>query len=437
MSRIVSADRLNCIESNVWVEFIELANKYKPRVNLGQGFPDFPAPEHICRALASTVVNPDRPLINQYTRDCGHPRLTTVLSQLYGQLVGRPIDADSEILITSGAYQSLFNTFMAYVNPGDEVIIIEPYFDCYEPMTRLAGGIPVFVPLRPRRQSPPVDGDEDSRSPLSSSSADWILDPEELESKFSDKTKFIVVNTPNNPLGKVYTREELELIGRLCQKYDCLVVMDEVYEWLIYPGSPQRQHTRMASLPGMWDRTLTIGSAGKTFSVTGWKIGWTYGPRDLIRPLYLIHQSNVSSCATPIQEALAIGFELELKRLDTDQSYWRQLTESLVGKRDKLSAVLSTNRLMPTVPDGGYFMVADCSQLLATEKVDITGESGPTRGWRFARWLSKHRGLQVIPVSAFYSREHNCLAENLIRFCFCKTDRSLETAEQIIRELIG
>ena len=191
MNVLRRADRLKCVQHNVWVEFIELANKYNP-VNLGQGFPDFAAPKHICDALSAAPIDADNVLLNQYTRDCGHPRLVNVLSKLYSKLINRIIDPKNEILITSGAYEALFCTFMAFVNPGDEVIIIEPYFDCYEPMTRMAGGIPVFIPLRPKRVTD-----------RTMTSNDWVLDPEELESKFSSKTKFIIVNTPNNPLGKV------------------------------------------------------------------------------------------------------------------------------------------------------------------------------------------------------------------------------------------
>ena len=186
-----TAKRLESVESNVWVEFIQLALEYKP-INLGQGFPDFAAPEHICKALSTAVLNDDNVLINQYTRDMGHPRLVEALSRVYSKQINRRIDAYNEILITSGAYEALFCTFMAFVDPGDEVIIIEPYFDCYEPMTRMAGGVPVFIALRPK---PSAD--------RPASSAEWLLDYEELESKFSSKTKFIAINTPNNPLGKV------------------------------------------------------------------------------------------------------------------------------------------------------------------------------------------------------------------------------------------
>ncbi|CAG2160485.1 unnamed protein product [Oppiella nova] len=413
------ADRLSTIQTNVWVEFIQLAGQYRP-VNLGQGFPDFAAPEHLSRALAEAVVDRDRPLINQYTRDAGHPRLVRALSQLYSGLTGLSIDPDTDILVTSGAYQALYCAFMAYVNPGDEVLIIEPFFDCYEPMTLLAGGTPVFVPLRPKPGAP--------GAPMSS--ADWRLDPEELEAAFSAKTKFIIVNTPNNPLGKIYTRDELELIARLCKKYDCLAVMDEVYEWMVYTGST---HTRMCSLPDMWDRTITIGSGGKTFSVTGWKLGWAYGPQHLLDPLYLIHQSNVSSCPTPIQEALAVGFERELQRMGTPDSYWAQLSQSLESKRNRISKFLTEADMSPTLPEGGYFIIADFSRL--ADRIDLSGEKDATKDYRFAKWLTKNAGLQGIPTGAFYSSAHKHLAENYIRFCFIKKDETLDKAEQIITGL--
>lgn len=191
MSTHTKADRLKSIEDTVWVEFIKLDHKYRP-INLGQGFPDFAAPEYVRKALADAVLQSDDALLNQYTRDCGHPRLVNALSKLYSRLIGRQIDASNEILITSGAYEALFCTFMAFVNPDDEVIIIEPYFDCYEPMTRMAGGVPIFVPLRPK-----------ASAGTHAKSADWVLDFEEFESKFSSKTKLVIVNTPNNPLGKV------------------------------------------------------------------------------------------------------------------------------------------------------------------------------------------------------------------------------------------
>ncbi|UYV73910.1 CCBL2 [Cordylochernes scorpioides] len=251
------------------VEFIQLALEHQP-VNLGQGFPDMAAPAHVIQALADAATGSRSVALNQYTRgfSCvdvqGHPRLIQALSKLYSQLLGRPIDPQKEVLVSVGAYEALYCAINALINPGDEVIIIEPYFDCYEPMTRLAGGVPVFIPLRLTTKVEPGQ-------PVSS--ADWTLDAAELASKFTPRTKMIIVNTPHNPLGKVFSQEELEMIGDLCKKHNVVVVMDEVYEWIVYRGN---KHVRMASLPGMWDRTLTVGSAGKTFSVTGWKVTFFY-----------------------------------------------------------------------------------------------------------------------------------------------------------------
>ncbi|XP_054156667.1 kynurenine aminotransferase-like isoform X2 [Oppia nitens] len=413
----IAADRIKGSQESVWVEFIQLAIDYKP-LNLGQGFPDFAAPRHVCTALSEATLNDDNVLLNQYTRGFGHPRLVNALSKLYSQLLGRDLNAQKEVLVTVGAYEALFCTFMSLINPGDEVIIIEPFFDCYEPMTRLAGGKPVFIPLRPQ---PITD------RPLSSK--DWLLDAKELESKFSPKTKLIVVNTPNNPLGKIYTKDELQMIGNLCKKYNTIAVMDEVYEWISYKGE---QHLRMASLPDMWDRTITIGSAGKTFSVTGWKLGWAYGPEHLLQPLRMVHQNSVYTCATPIQEAVAAGFELELQRFGKPESYWQELPDMLEPKRNRMAKFLSSVSMNPTVPEGGYFMIADFSKL--ADKLDLSSETG-TRDYKFARWLSKNKKLQGIPTSAFYSEEHKHLAENLIRFCFIKKDETLEKAEQIINDL--
>ncbi|CAG2116186.1 unnamed protein product, partial [Medioppia subpectinata] len=398
------------------VEFIQLAQDYKP-LNLGQGFPDFAAPSHVRKALSDATLSDDF-LLNQYTRGFGHMRLVNALSKLYSKLINRDISAQKEILVTVGAYEALFCAFMGLVNPGDEVIIIEPFYDCYEPMTVMAGGKPMFVPLRPKKV---VD------RPLSS--ADWVLDPEELESKFSSKTKLIIVNTPNNPLGKLFSREELQMIANLCKKYDTIAVMDEVYEWIAYKGG---EHIRMASFPDMWDRTITIGSVGKTFNLTGWKLGWAYGPENLLQPLRLLHQNTVYTCATPLQEAVAVGLETEIQRLGTDESFWKELPEMLEPKRDRMASFLASVSMNPTVPEGGYFMIADFSQL--ADKLDLSSETG-TKDYKFAKWLSKNKKLQGIPTSAFYSKQHKHLAENLIRFCFLKKDETLEKAEQIINDL--
>ena len=418
-SKHTGADRVKGVQESVWVEFIQLAADYKP-LNLGQGFPDFAAPPQVSQALADATLSPNV-LLNQYTRGFGHPRLVQAIATLYSRLNNRTIDAKSEVLVTIGAYEALFCAIMAHVNPGEEVIVMEPAFDCYEPMTRLAGGSVAFVPLR-RPQS--------SANATSILSSDWKLDIAELESKFNNKTKMIVINTPHNPIGKVFSREELEAIGALCEKYDVLMLMDEVYEWLVFEPL---QHVRVASMPRFWDRTITVGSAGKTFSVTGWKLGWAYGPQHLLRPMQLMHQNTIYVCPTPVQEAVAVGFETELARLGANDSYWKDLARMLKGKRDRMAASLISAGMSPTIPEGGYFMLADFSRI--AERVDLSGEKDATRDYRFVKWLTKTKGLQGIPPSAFYGPEDKHLAEDLIRFCFIKQDETLDKADRILSDL--
>ncbi|KAI2554196.1 kynurenine aminotransferase 1, partial [Homo sapiens] len=250
MAKQLQARRLDGIDYNPWVEFVKLASEHDV-VNLGQGFPDFPPPDFAVEAFQHAVSGDF--MLNQYTKTFGYPPLTKILASFFGELLGQEIDPLRNVLVTVGGYGALFTAFQALVDEGDEVIIIEPFFDCYEPMTMMAGGRPVFVSLKPG----PIQNGE------LGSSSNWQLDPMELAGKFTSRTKALVLNTPNNPLGKVFSREELELVASLCQQHDVVCITDEVYQWMVYDG---HQHISIASLPGMWERTLTIGSAGKTFS---------------------------------------------------------------------------------------------------------------------------------------------------------------------------
>ncbi|XP_072096246.1 kynurenine--oxoglutarate transaminase 3-like isoform X3 [Mobula birostris] len=355
--------RIEGLDKNVWVEFTQLAAEYAV-VNLGQGFPDFLPPNFVKEAY-TRAINGD---LNQYTR--------------------------------------------AFV------IIIEPYFDCYEPMVRMAGGKPVFISLRPK----PASG-------RLMTSADWILDPVELANKFNKGTKAIVINTPNNPLGKVFNREELQVIANLCIEHNVLCISDEVYEWLVYDGN---EHVRIASLPGMWERTITVGSAGKSFSATGWKIGWAFGHKCIIKHLQTVHQNAIYHCSTEAQQAVAEGFEREFEHLGTPESYFICLRKELQVKRDRLAACLASVGLKPVISEGGYYLVADISEI----DVDLP-ESTETKepyDYRFVKWLMINKGLATIPVSAFYSSESKNNNKNFIRFCFVKENTTLSKAEEILKE---
>ncbi|KAG9483178.1 kynurenine--oxoglutarate transaminase 3 isoform X2 [Eleutherodactylus coqui] len=411
-SRQKNSKRIEGIDGNVWVEFTALAADPSV-VNLGQGFPDISPPSYVKEGLAQAVFV-DK--LNQYTRGFGHPVLVDALSQVYGKVTGRKINPNTDILVTIGAYGSLFSAIQGLVEEGDEVIIIEPFYDCYEPMVKMAKGIPVHIPLRYKESNQ-----------VTVSSGDWTLDPEELASKFSPRTKAIILNTPNNPLGKVYTEEELQIIADLCIKHDTLCISDEVYEWLVYPGS---KHVKIAMLPGMWDRTITIGSAGKTYSVTGWKLGWSIGPAHLIKHLQTVQQNSIYTCPTPLQEALAHALFKDLKRMDEAECYFNELPRELEVKRDRVARLLQEAGLKPVIPQGGYFMVADVS-VLGVDLSDFKNDEA--YDYRFIKWMIKTKKLAAIPVTAFCGPEARKQFETYIRFCFIKRDETIDAAEKILK----
>ncbi|XP_059839829.1 kynurenine--oxoglutarate transaminase 3-like isoform X2 [Hypanus sabinus] len=381
-----NARRIEGLDKNVWVEFTKLAAE-PGVVNLGQGFPDTLPPSHVREALADAVAG-ENFMLNQYTRGFGHPPLVKALAELYGHVYGRSINPNKDIVVTVGGYGSLSHSLLGLIDEGDEVIIIEPFFDCYEPMVKMAGGVPVFISLKARPAK--VEGDL-------SDSGDWILDQDELASKFNCRTKAIIINTPNNPLGKVFKTEELKVIADLCIKHDILCISDEVYEWLVYSG---HQHVKIATLPGMWERTITIGSAGKAFSVTGWK------------------------------EAVAQGIQKEYSRLKEQDCYFTSLVRELELKRSRMAELLLACGMRPVIPEGGYFMIADVSG----KNVDLSKMEGDEPyDNKFVKWMIKNKKLAAIPVTSFVSDQTKSLYEKYIRFCFIKQDSTLDSAEAILK----
>nr|XP_018908095.1 PREDICTED: kynurenine--oxoglutarate transaminase 3-like isoform X1 [Bemisia tabaci] len=406
----------------VWIEYRQLAMEYKPECNLSSGFPDFPAfPEYLTNYITDVVDKESDHLMYQYTRGFGHPRLVKAISELYGKLLGRKIDPQSEVLATIGGYEALFCAIHGFAGPGDEVIIVEPYFDCYVPMTVSTGATPIFVPLRNKGSNPNY-----------ASSKDWVLDPDELARAFNRRTKLFILNTPHNPLGKVFTYDELQLIADLCKKHDVICISDEVYEWLVYKPA---KHIRMATLEGMWDRTITIGSAGKIFSATGLKVGWVYCPAELMKNLFTVHQNCVHCGTTFVQEATARCLEHELSLLGTPDCYLENLSAILQPKRDYFCRVLRDAGFAPSIPEGGYFIVSKWSNL--AHKVNLDSETGPNRDFKFTKWMTKNVKLHGIPVSCFYREQNTSLGEEYVRYCFFKKDETLAKAESILKNWIG
>ncbi|XP_037523502.1 kynurenine aminotransferase isoform X2 [Rhipicephalus sanguineus] len=410
MSINEKAEREEPEDNDAWVKCLSPGEEGDV-VDLSLGFPDCPPPDFLQDALQAAI---SCKALHQYTRGSGHPRLANALSQMYSRLIGRNIDPEEEVLVTVGATEALYTTFFGLVNPGEEVILIEPCFPLYGPQVLLAGGVPVFVPLRPCKQGV-------------ISSADWILDPKELASKFNFRTKMILVNNPHNPLGKVFSQEELELIAELCRQHNVICVMDEVYEWIRYEGI---EHIRMNTLPDMWERTITIGSAGKAFSATGWRVGWAYGPQNLLRGLKLVHQQSIYTNSTLMQEAVAVGIEKQMDRIGDPEGFWSRQSDSLQKKRDFISEFLESLGVAATIPQGAYFIVCDLSNLAS--KLEL--QANEDEHHQLTQWLWTKK-LRTSAGSVFYSESAKPLAKNFIRICFAKDKSNLQKAADILQGL--
>lgn len=402
MSTLRAAERVSHFGTSVFAEMSALALQCGA-VNLGQGFPDFAGPAWIKEAAAAAVAAD----LNQYAPYQGLPQLREALAKTWAAHGWRELDPVREVTITSGATEALFAAMQALLNPGDEAIIFEPFYDAYVPHVTMAGGVPRFVRLHPPRPKGQVDGANQALEERA-----WWFDPAELRAAFTPRTRLLLLNTPHNPTGKVYTQAELALIAELCIEHNVIVVADEVYDQLTFGAAT---HLPIATLPGMWARTLTINSIGKTFSVTGWKIGYAVGGAALNDALRAAHQWITFATATPLQAAAATALEGALSN-----DFYAQLRAEYAERYMLLKGILQDARLPPLPTEGSYFIMADLAQ------TNFASDAA------FCRWLISEVGVAAIPPSAFYRDPAS--APLLARFCFAKRLETLHAAgERLVR----
>lgn len=370
------SEKLRPFGTTIFTEMSRLALEHGA-VNLGQGFPDFDGPDFVKDAAIAAIHAGH----GQYARMTGIPALHAALRAKYLRDWGLDYPVDSGFTVTSGCTEAIFATIVGLCDPGDEVVVFEPYYDSYKASIRMAGAVPRLVTLR---------------------WPDWHFDPDELAAAIGPRTKAILLNSPHNPTGKVFSRAELDLVAELCRKHDIFCISDEVYEHLVYEAA----HIPMATLPGMYDRTFTLSSLGKSFSLTGWKIGWVAAPPELGAAVRAAHQFITFATATPLQWGAVAA-------LSADQSYFADLREMYRRRRDKLASGLAALGFELRRPQGTYFI---CAGVERWGMDDVA----------FAKWLVQGVGVAVIPPSVFY--DHPTEGRNYVRFAFCKKDETLDAA---------
>jgi aspartate/methionine/tyrosine aminotransferase len=355
-------------------------------VNLAQGFPDFPAPQEL-KDAARRAIEEDR---NQYPITWGERELREAIAAKYERVYGMSVDPERNVCVTCGSTEAMIASLLAVLDPGDEVVVFEPFYENYGPDTILAGATPRVVPLRP---------------------PDWTFDEAELARAFNDRTKGIVVNTPNNPTGRVLGRDELRSVASLCQKWGAIAFTDEIYEHITYDGF---RHVPMATIPGMEDRTVTISALSKTYSVTGWRVGWTVAPADLIGGIRTVHDFLTVGAPTPLQHA-------GVTALGLPDEYYRTIAEEYAERRAALLEVLEQSGFKPHPPQGAYYTMADVTHLGFDDDVAA------------AQHLVRDIGVAVVPGSSFFSRPD--LGRHVVRFSFCKRLETLREAGRRLERL--
>jgi len=385
--------RLQGFGTTVFAEMSALAVA-TDSVNLGQGFPDYPGPSEVLEVARAAIGT----AADQYPPGPGTPALRQAIAAHVERFRGRTYDADTEVLVTAGATEALSAALLALLEPGDEVVLFEPMYDCYAAGVAMAGGVTRPVPLHP-----PVDG-----------VGSWSFDPEALRAAITPRTRMLLLNTPHNPTGKVFTEDELTLLAGLVLEHDLLVLTDEVYEHLVFDGA---RHRSIAGLPGMRERTIVVGSAGKTFNVTGWKIGWICGPPPLVAAVRTAKQFLTFVNGGPFQPAVAAGLALP-------EAYFTGVARDLQYRRDVLVQGLAEAGLPVISPEATYFATVD------VRPVQPDGD-----GLAFCRALPERAGVVAVPTGVFYAPEHAHLGRHLVRFAFCKSDAVLGEAVRRLREL--
>jgi aminotransferase len=348
-------------------------------VNLAQGFPDFDCPENIKEAARRAITEG----WNQYAITWGNQKIRDAISRKTSHFNGIDIDPEEEITVVCGATEGMIATLMAILDPGDEVVVFEPFYENYGPDTILSGSVPRFVPLRP---------------------PEFTFDPEDLQKAFSPATKAIIVNTPHNPTGHVFTRSELEMVRDLCVEFDVWAVTDEVYEHILFDG---HTHISLAGMDGMRERTITINSLSKTYSVTGWRVGYVLAPREITEGIRKVHDFLTVGAAAPLQEAAAVA-------LSSPDQYYTELSKMYEDKRGLLQSYLSKAEIPFFEPQGAYYVMTDISGFGFSDDVD------------FAMNLVREHGVATVPGSSFYQTEG--LGRDFVRFTFSKKDETLHNA---------
>ncbi|HKF69216.1 MAG TPA: aminotransferase class I/II-fold pyridoxal phosphate-dependent enzyme [Vicinamibacterales bacterium] len=391
MSKVTGSRKALQFTESVIREMTRLSDAHNA-VNLSQGFPDFAAPQAVKEA-ACAAINADD---NQYAVTWGQRPLREAVAREFTRRYGVDVIADQQVTVCCGSTEAMMSTMMAIIDPGDEVVVFEPFYENYGPDAILSGATPRYVTLHPP----------------SSPGGTWTFDPDELAASFNEKTKAIILNTPNNPTGKVFTRDELQPIAALCQKWDALAISDEIYEHIIYDG---QQHVPIATIPGMADRTITINGLSKTYSVTGWRVGWTISPPVVTGAIRKVHDFLTVGAPAPLQAAGAVALGLP-------DDYYTTMAAGYKRRRDMLLDILARHHFTCYKPLGAYYIMTDISTFGFKDDVE------------FVRYLIKDIGVAGVPGSSFYKDASK--GRTQLRFCFCKKDATLLAADERLAKLV-